>query len=81
MTEITIEKILEIINSTIENSEITAVQSDEDLQQFGMDSLTFVRIVVLMEEEFDLEIPDSYLIVSEMNTVAKILNVLKSIKA
>lgn len=67
----------EIINDNIENSEITFGQ-EEDLTQFGVDSITFIRIIVAIEEEFDLEIPDEYLLVSEMNTVSKIVDVISA---
>jgi Acyl carrier protein len=80
MREVTIEKVLDILNTNIENTEITTVQSDEDLSQLGMDSIMFIRIIVSLEEEFECEIPDSKLLITEMNTVNKIFKLLKSIE-
>lgn len=65
------EKILEIINEVMENA-ISSNQINDDLAQLGMDSITFIRIVVILEETFNIEMPDEYLIMSEMNTIAKI---------
>ena len=45
-----------------------------------MDSMTFIKIIVDLEEEFDCEIPDSKLLFSEMNTVNKIMQVLTEIE-
>jgi acyl carrier protein len=78
MNEIRIEKILEIINLNIENADIKTEHIDQDLQELGMDSISFIRIIVSLEEEFELEIPDEFLIITEMNTVNKINNVLMS---
>lgn len=45
----------------------------------GMDSMEFVTIVVALEEEFDCEIPDEKLLISELNTVNKIYEVIKEL--
>lgn len=64
-------KILEVINGTID-SILSENQLDEDLSQFGMDSLKFISTVVILEESFDIQVPDEYLLPTEMNTVRKI---------
>ena len=70
------EKTLEIINNAIEAAEISVDHSGDDLSQLGMDSITFIRIVVAVEETFGIEVPDEYLLMTEMNTVDKIINVI-----
>ena len=80
MKEITIEKVIEILNANIENAEVTKDKLDEDLFELGMDSITFIKIVVTLEEEFKCEIPDSKLLIGEMNTVNKIIQVLNDIE-
>ena len=80
MKEITVEKIIQVLNANIENAEITKEKLDENLSEIGMDSLTFLKIVVSLEEEFECEIPDSKLLIGEMNTANKIFRVLKDIK-
>ena len=68
------EKILEIINDTIENG-VSENQVDDDLLQLGMDSLKFISIVVTLEENFDIEVSDEYLLMTEMNTVRKMVKI------
>lgn len=79
MKEILFDKIREIINSCLENVEIFEDMMNEDLTKMGMDSITFIRIIVALEEEFECEVPDSKLLITEMNTVAKMIQVLKDI--
>ena len=80
MKEVTIDKIVEILNANIENEEITGENLDENLSELGMDSITFIKIIVSLEEEFECEIPDSKLLLREMDTVNKILGILKDIE-
>lgn len=78
MSIISSDKILEIINDNVE-TKVTVEQFDEDLVELGIDSISFIHIIVAIEEYFDYEIPDSLLSFSEMNTVNKILNMLNSL--
>lgn len=78
MKEVTVEDILRVINS-LDNIEISTEQLDESLPDLGMDSISFIQIVVGLEEAFDCEIPDSKLLISEMDTVQKIFDVLQEV--
>ena len=77
MNEITIQSIIDIINAS-GSLNISIEQVHDNLIDLGMDSITFVQIVVTLEEEFECEIPDAKLLATEMDTVQKIFNVLKS---
>ena len=44
-----------------------------------MDSICFVKIIVSLEDEFECEIPDSKLLISEMNTAKKVIAVLNAL--
>ena len=47
----------------------------DDLVELGVDSITFIRIVVELEELFEIEIPDEKLLITEMGTIHKIVEV------
>ena len=81
MKEITVEKVIEILNANIENAEVTEDKLDEELSELGMNSITFIKIIVAVEEEFECEVPDSKLLVGEKCTVNKVFHVLKDIQA
>ena len=78
MKEVTIETVLTILNS-MDNIEITKGQLEDDLTECGMDSITFIQTIVALEDEFDCEIPDSKLMLREMNTIRKIIDVLQAL--
>ena len=76
MNNISVEDVLQIINKTDENLNIKRDQIGENLLDLGLDSIKFIQMVVAIEEALDCEIPDSKLIMSEMDTVEKIMAVL-----
>lgn len=78
MKEVTVEGVLRVIN-LLDNIEVSNEQLDESLPDLGMDSISFIQIVVGLEEAFDCEIPDSKLLISEMDTVQKMLDVLQEL--
>lgn len=78
MKKVSFEKILCVINS-LENIKITNEQLNASLPDLGMDSITFIQVIVGLEEMFDCEIPDSKLIISEMDTARKIYDLLQEL--
>ena len=78
MREDIINKVLQIFNANIENTEITFGQTEDDLSALGMDSITFIRVIVALEEAYDIEIPDEYLLLTEMNTLSKMTDVISA---
>ena len=76
MRKVSKAKIIEVINYTVEGFNISYEQENVDLSVLGMDSIAFIHTVVALEEEFECEIPDEKLMLSEMNTVKKIYDVL-----
>ena len=78
MKEVTLDCVLSVVNKS-EKIHIEKDKIDVNLQDLGMDSITFIQIIVCLEEEFGCEIPDSKLIVSEMDTIQKIVCVLQDV--
>lgn len=78
MKEVSTALVLEVINRS-ENMEVSQEKLKDSLPEMGMDSITFIQIVVALEEEFECEIPDEKLLITEMDTVQKIVDVLQSI--
>ena len=72
-------EVIKIINETVEGIDFTEVQADSDLTELGMDSISFIQVIVQLEETFGCEIPDSKLLMADMNTLNKILNALREI--
>lgn len=79
MKEINTNNVIDILNVNIKNAEITSDKLDQSLIELGMESITFIQIIVAIEEEFECEIPDSKLLITEMDTAEKIMNVLQAL--
>lgn len=71
------EKVLDIIKTNI-GIEFYPWQFDEDLNVIGIDSISFIQIVVALEDNFEIEIPDEKLMLEEMGTFNKIIMVVAS---
>ena len=71
----------DIVNIIYRVSEIKISQEDinSNLTELGMDSIKFIQIIVAIEEAFDCEIPDSKLLIDQMDTVQKMINVLQEL--
>lgn len=72
-------EVIKIINETVEGIDLAEEQADRDLRDIGMDSISFIQVIVQLEETFGCEIPDSKLLMADMNTLNKILNALREI--
>lgn len=82
MKTVTLKQVIEIVNSSIydtpektDNNNILLVDetmTENDLTQFGMDSISFIKMIVSLEEVFECQIPDEKLLLTEMNTIIKL---------
>ena len=75
------KQIRELISGIIKTTEpIDNYGADNDLQSIGMDSLTFVRIVVEIENRFEIEFPDDKLVMTESGTINQLCAVILTSK-
>lgn len=58
-------------NIGIEN--VQDIGEGESLEAFGMDSFIFVQMVVNLEQEFKIEVPNEYLLFERWGTIDKII--------
>lgn len=64
------KKIREIIASHLNVTSIDSFDSNGDLRSIGMDSISFVSIVVAIENEFGIEFPEYIFTISEINSIS-----------
>ena len=68
-----INDITEKILSILKRMDINVEDNEVDLiTENNIDSITFIEIILSIEEEFSILVPDEYLIMEETNTVSKI---------
>ena len=62
------KKILEIVNELFPALE-NEISLNTDLNTVGLDSISFIRIIVALEEEYDFEFDDEMLDISIYKTI------------
>ena len=68
-----INDITEKILSILKRMDINVEDNEVDfITENNIDSITFIEIILSIEEEFSILVPDEYLIMEESNTVSKI---------
>ena len=77
MKQVTVEEVVSVVNEVMEAVEITAANLDDDLIELWMDSIDFIQIIVSLETKFECEIPESKLSLCELNTINKMIDVLR----
>lgn len=68
-------KVIEILDAYVDDVEWNGIGHDADLAEQGMDPMMFIQVVVDIEAQFDIEIPDEYLLAEKMNTIDKISDI------
>lgn len=57
---------------------MSEISLDSDLLELGMDSMNFIRLVVNLEEQFDIEIKDEDITLANFSSVNSILNIVEN---
>lgn len=76
---------IEIIHSALlEALDVAVLPSladrNRDLTEVGLDSISFIRFIVTLEAELGVEIPEEYILLTRMNTLNKVMQVLSTVK-
>lgn len=76
-------KILEILSNLFQNTGIdTDVLEFVDLiDDLGMDSVNFISLIVELEAEFDIQIPDEWLLMDKFRECSLILSAVEELIA
>jgi len=72
------DKIEKLIHSTIGTAE--PINIDTELQNAGIDSLSFITLIVKIEDYFRINFPDNKLSISEAGTLRKLCTIIINIK-
>lgn len=68
-----------MLKDTVEESdELDNLQPDADLSELGINSVTFMRIVIAIEMEFDVEWDDADLNYDSFSTINKIVTYIQN---
>jgi len=71
------------VEKIVNNLKTLDINIDDITKDFitenNIDSITFIEIIINIEEEFSILIPEEYLLMEEMNTVSKIANIVNEL--
>ena len=69
------DRIIEILYSVLEADEaqVDNIKDEEDLCEFGLNSISSVDLVVTLEEMYDIMYDDDDLLLDNLNTINKIM--------
>ena len=57
---------------------MSSIPPEQELSEIGLDSLRFIELVVALEDEFQIEIRDSDLLVQKFSTLCNLYSMLSS---
>lgn len=63
----------------IENIELNGAEINEEGTIEEIDSITFISLVLDLEAEFNIEIPDEYLLMSVLSSVDNIVSIIETL--
>lgn len=82
MNDLVENKIRELIKECMPKFErVKNLKNNDDLLFLGLDSISFIKLVVLLETNFAIQIPDEKLLLSEFSTIDKILKIVNQLKS
>lgn len=70
-------KIIDIVSMGLENIDLNNISYDTELIPMGLSSISFIAIIVALEEELQITISNENLILSKMDTLNKIIAVVE----
>jgi len=74
-------EITKIIQDTIQLTvPIESLELDTRLENVGLDSITFIRIVVQIEDQFDMEFPEDRLLLTQAGTIKDLCEIVIAVK-
>ncbi|HEY5588714.1 MAG TPA: phosphopantetheine-binding protein [Candidatus Paceibacterota bacterium] len=74
-------KIRQILSEVVSLTESMGnITVDTFLQSVGFDSISFVRLVVEIEDKFEIEFPDDKLVITQAGTIRQLNDIIISCK-
>ena len=79
-TETIKQEVIELISELFKDKgfDIDIIEYVDLIDDLGMDSITFISIVVEVEAHFNIEVPDDMLLLENFKCVADIVSIVKN---
>ncbi|MEK4077363.1 acyl carrier protein [Paenibacillus sp. FSL M7-0656] len=77
MTDNLKDTITKMIAQCLQVTNIKVIDVQDNLNDLGICSIKVIRLIVLLEEHFDITFNDEELLVENFNTLSNILNIIQ----
>lgn len=79
MSEVTEARIRRIMKENIElTADVDEIKLDDVLVNYGINSITFIKFIVLLENEFDIQVDDENLDYTKMSTLSSLISYIEN---
>lgn len=79
MSEVTEARIRRIMKENIElTADVDEIKLDDVLVNYGINSITFIKFIVLLENEFDIQVDDENLDYTKMSTLNSLISYIEN---
>lgn len=74
MVEVDVQELHSIIGDVLrlESSIVSEIDEETDLRNYNLSSISAVELLVMLEDRFDMVVPEDELLVDNLNTIYKI---------
>lgn len=73
------KKAIDIVLSTLEEEEYNNLSPESDFLDIGVDSITFIKVIVALESEFDIEFDVEKLMITAFSTIKSMVEYVEEI--
>ena len=82
MTETIKQEVIELISELFKDKgfDVNTLENVDFIDDLGMDSITFISMIVELEMHFDIEVPDDMLLVENFSNLNSINEIIKKLK-
>ena len=71
------DKIMSIIDISVDDKVNDSITIDTEIERIGIDSISFIKLVISLENEFSFEFDDDKLLISAFTTVGDLIEYIK----
>ncbi len=68
-----------ILNKVIEVSDDTSISITENLENYGLDSINYIMLIVMIEDEFNIRFPEDKINYLNFKSIADIQYIIEEI--
>ena len=61
------------------NTSLSIITAKDNLAECGLESIGFMHLLITLEDYYNVEIPDEYLLIERANSIGKLTHIIASV--